>query len=434
MRIKSVVGRAGGAIGAQATQALASFVLMAFAARSLDIENLARFGVLYGAIILMTALSTGFVGDSLTVLDRKNASIKSALQNWAGIIVLAVAVVAAGISVITGFLTPVESALFAVASIMYMVEDLLRRWLMAELRFPQIMAVDLTSLVFSLLSLGAWAILLDLQTASDASHPRSLTLSAFLLALGVGQCTAAITAVGLLHRSDRQPSTAQAQMRTVFNYGFWRALQQVLRPTMQTLTRVLLIALVGLVAAGQLELGRLYAAPAMLLIGGISSYLFASFAKQKTVAGSKLIAQADRGVLLLLALTIPGAALMVLLLPWLGPLLLGSAPGFLEAAGWLAYGISVATVTPYGVLGAVIAKPGRIFVIRAIDSCVSLATVALVLVCGLDPALAAFAMVPGSILGGLAIRVMLARHRPPDPASLASRGRLDPHKTRATIL
>jgi hypothetical protein len=57
-----------GAVGAQLAQALASLVLSIVAARSLGADGLGVYGLISGGLVLATAIATGLVGDSLTVL------------------------------------------------------------------------------------------------------------------------------------------------------------------------------------------------------------------------------------------------------------------------------------------------------------------------------------------------------------------------------
>src|SRR4051794_32403811 len=60
--------RAIGALGAQVMLALGGFVLQVVATRELGKTGLGTFALLYGAIVMATALSTGLLGDSLIVL------------------------------------------------------------------------------------------------------------------------------------------------------------------------------------------------------------------------------------------------------------------------------------------------------------------------------------------------------------------------------
>ena len=63
--------RAVGAMSGQISQALASFALQVAAAHTMGPAGLGLFAFLFGAIGAATAVSTGMVGDSMTVLDRQ---------------------------------------------------------------------------------------------------------------------------------------------------------------------------------------------------------------------------------------------------------------------------------------------------------------------------------------------------------------------------
>src|SRR4051794_7583590 len=73
---------AAGAVVAQFSQAAASFLLTVAAARYLGSAEFGVLALLVGALVLGTAVMTGFVGDSLTVLDRYDARIRTALELW----------------------------------------------------------------------------------------------------------------------------------------------------------------------------------------------------------------------------------------------------------------------------------------------------------------------------------------------------------------
>ena len=93
-----------------------------------------------------------------------------------------------------------------------------------------------------------------------------------------------------------------ADFGAVARYGWYRGLQQAVRPTLLALMRWVVIAIVGLAAAGELEAARVYAAPALLAVAGVNSFLFANYAKEATKPMSKAVRDADRGVLLLVAI------------------------------------------------------------------------------------------------------------------------------------
>ena len=63
---------------AQLAQALTSLVLSIVAVA--PSASAGTFGLLYSGLVLATALSTGLVGDALTVLDRQHVRLRSGLQ------------------------------------------------------------------------------------------------------------------------------------------------------------------------------------------------------------------------------------------------------------------------------------------------------------------------------------------------------------------
>ncbi len=71
-----MISRALGALLAQGAQAGVSFVLQVLVARLLGIEELGRFAILYGVIVIATGIVSGVVGDSLVVLDRGDGVVR----------------------------------------------------------------------------------------------------------------------------------------------------------------------------------------------------------------------------------------------------------------------------------------------------------------------------------------------------------------------
>ncbi|GAA1345336.1 hypothetical protein [Arthrobacter roseus] len=387
---------AAGALGAQSSQAAGSFVMLTIAARTLDLEGLGRLAVLYGVLVLCAALASGFVGDSLTVLDRASRPLRAGLELWLLILGGGSAVVVPFICLITGFTSPVESLLLSVLIATFVGAEIMRRVLMANLLFPRIVVSDTVSLVIGVVVIVLWA------------GSGQLSLAAFLLGFGLGRLGATVCSILLIPASERfLVPLREADWRAVAAYGSWRAAQATLRPALMTGIRLSLVFIVALAAAGQLEIARIYAAPAMLCVGGMSSYLFASFARAKTSSMRRMLAQADRGVVILLLATMAITAVALAALPVTGELLTGSDPDFMAVLGWLAYATSAAAVTPYGALAAVRASPRRVFTIRLLDTTVSLGAVVVVLQLTGAFELAPLVAAIGSVAGGIALRFFL---------------------------
>jgi O-antigen/teichoic acid export membrane protein len=389
---------AAGAVAAQGVQALASFLLQVLVARTLGISALGAFAILYGVVVLASGIVTGFVGDSLVVLDRHSAPIRSALQQFAVLLAIGSGAVAAVVTGALGLVSPLGAVLFAAAIAAFCLEEVVRRTLMADLLFWRVAAIDAAGLVVTMLGVG----LLALEHA--------LTLDAFLGALAVGQVVALVIGARVVRREERYlVRIAGGGRAEVAAYGVWRSLQQFLRPALLTAVRTGVGLVAGLAATGMLEAARVYVAPALLLVSGLSSYLFASFAAQREGDGRERLRRADTAVLALLAVTAGIGLIAVLALPVAGPALFRSTPDIRSVLGWLAYTASIAAVTPYGALAAVSGGQAAVFAVRAADTVLSLAAVLIGLALGMDPAWSAALLAIGSLGGGLVLRARSAR-------------------------
>jgi O-antigen/teichoic acid export membrane protein len=385
-----------GAIGAQGAQALASFTLQIIVVRTLGLDGLGTFSILYGVMVLVAGLMTGFVGDSLVVLERRERPIRSALEQYA----LGLSTVAAAISAVvtwaSGLVTVSQAVLFALAIVLFALEELMRRLLMANIGFWRVAAIDLAAFAGTMCVIGI------------AALGGRLSLDLVLIAVSVGQVVAIGLGVVLLPREERfAVAFVRGGYGGVFGYGFWRASQQLLRPGLLTVVRTLVTIFLGLAATGLLETARVYVAPAMLVISGLTSFLFVSYARDKAAKVGDQLPKADRAVGALLGVTVVMGLVLVLALPPLGPFLFGTTPQLAAVLGWLAYTASVSAVTPYGALAAVGGRQALVFAIRLADTLVSALAVVVMMMLGAEAAYAPIALAIGSIAGGVAIRTII---------------------------
>lgn len=396
--------KAAGAVAAQSVQALISLTLQIMVSRLLGIAGFGQFAILYGIIVLASAVVTGLVGDTLIVLERSRRSIRAALEGTLAAVTLAAATLAGVVAAATGFISSLDAVLFAAALAAFTVEEVVRRMLMASMAFVRVIVADLVGFVVALIVLGATWLL------------QPLTLGAFLAAIAAGQIVATIAGWMLVAREDRHLVALRgADYAAVWKYGSWRGLQQTLRPAMFTITRLLVLSFAGLVAVGELEAARTYTSPLVLVVGGFSSFLFVRFAgKHRQGAGGSL-READLTVILLLGLTVLMGAVALLCLPWLGPLLFGVPLDTVAVVAWIAYGTSVATVTPYGALSAVSGRQTAVFLIRLGDTILGLVAAALLLGAGWMSSWVPFALALASIVGGLGLRWLAATAKDPPP-------------------
>lgn len=392
--------RAVGAIAAQGSQAAASFALQFSAARFLGLDGLGQFAILYGMLVLATAVCSGFVGDSLTVLERGRATVRAGLEWWLAVIVIGSGALCALGTGLTGFVSPAEALTFGVATGVFLVEDTIRRLLMAVLHFWRIVAVDLV----------AGVVALAVIVAAVLSNRFSLTM--LLVGLAFGQTAALIVGWRLLPPSERTVVVMRAPaLGEVAAYGAWRAMQQAVRAATLALVRVICLLVATEAAVGELEAARIYMAPAVLAVGGVSSYLFASYALSTDVSIRQLVSLADRAVTKLIVGVLAFGLVGLALVPVLGSLLTGGEYEIsaVAVAGWAAYAAAIAGVTPYGQLASVRGRQVAVFWWRVADSMASL--VGIFVIVGVTESVqwAPLIMASCSLLGGLAIRELVIK-------------------------
>lgn len=385
------------AVAAQASQGLTAFLILAVAARTLSLPELGSLSILYGLLVVCGALTTGFVGDSLTVLDRFDPGTRGGLVGWLVVLGVGCSLIVPPAAWAAGLIGPPELGALAAAVATYLVKDVLRRTLMARLHFTGIVFADLMVLpVAGGVLAGGHAV------DGDGG------LGLFLAALAVGQLAGIVVAWLMLPVQERSRASLRgARLRRIAGFGAWRAAQQALRPTLLTGLRTAVVLVLSLEAAGLLEVARVYAAPAMQIVAGISSYLFASFAGNRAAPMATLLRQADRGVAALTLITLTGSVAALLLLPVAGPIVTGRSPDAWAVAAWLAYAGATAAATPYGTLAAVRAGSLRVFLIRLADTVAALLAGAAVLAVAGSASPLPFAAAAAALAGGLALRRFL---------------------------
>lgn len=350
------------AIVAQGAMAAGGFALQILAARSLGVSGLGQFGLLYGSLVWATGIVSGFVGDSVIVLDRHEPAVRAALQNWLLLISACWAAACFVLPWATGFVDFPAALAFGGATFVFLIEAVLRLLLMATLMFWRMVAIDTISLVTMVVVL--------------LFAPR-ITLAWLFLALMVGQLSAVAVGIFLLPTRERWLARPfPAQHRAVAAYGFWRGLNQAVHPALLALMRVIVIATVGLAAAGELEAARIYTSPALMVLMGLAGFLFANYALTRAQPMHDAVRSADREALALMAMTLAFSICAVSAIPLIGHLITGHDISTLSVVGWLVYTLSVAVVAPYSLLGAVRGRQAAVLVVNFASSILSLGIVA----------------------------------------------------------
>jgi O-antigen/teichoic acid export membrane protein len=383
----------------QISQAIASFALQVTAARTMGAAGLGIFSVLYGAIVIGTAVSTGMVGDSLTVLNRKDLAIRAALSRWCLILSALAGVLGMSFGLLTGELTVSAAILYGAATFTFIAEDAFRRMLMATMRFWSLPFVDGTSLVVSML------LLLGVHLAGYR-----LTIGLFMLALLAGQSAASVLAYFRLPHDERSLSPrGSAAMRAVFSYGAWRSVQLCVRPGTLTAARIIITLLVGVTAYGKLEAARVYMAPALLLVAGMGSFLLPMYVAQRHEPLRFSLRRADKATIGLLTSTLVLGVVGTLCAPILGPVITDGryqlAP--IAVMGWVVYAATGAALLPYTGLAAVRGRQSNLTAIRALEPTLSLALVVPATLIAVSAA--PYAIGVGSFLAMIAVRRWVLR-------------------------
>jgi hypothetical protein len=358
-------------VGAQFSQAVTSLLFALLGLRVLSAADFAVLGLLLGGLVLSTAVMTGFVGDSLTVLDRRDPRVRGALQWSALVLSLGLLAAATGVTAASGLLGAGTALLFGCGVAAFTLEDIGRRLLMANLRFWSVVAVDLV-----------YALVAGAVLGLSARGPGALGLEDFLAALLAGQVLALVSAVLLLPKDERRWAQWRgAALGEVFSFGAWRAAHQAVRPGALTLVRSIVLASTGAATLAAFEASRVYVSPALLLMQGSGSFLLATNAQERGRSSLDAVRAADRAAALLAAAGLLLGLLLVVLLPWLGPVLTGGNIPLTSAsvASWSAVAVASGLAMPYGSLATVRARPRRLMAVRLTDTAVSL-TVVLVLV------------------------------------------------------
>ncbi len=396
---QALAGKALWAVAAQFSQAIASFLLSVLAYRYMGQSGLGVFALIFGLVVLATAVVTGLVGDALTVLDRADPGVRAALQRWLTLVVAMLFLAFAVISPLTGKLGVVDSLLLAAAAACFVIEDTLRRWLMAVLRFRSLVVVDVSAAV---VSIGLVVVAHEMRG--------DVTITTFIVGLLAGQLVATGVAVAVLPADDRWLARGvEPDMRAVWNYGAIRSAQQMLRPGMMTLVRVAVIAVLSASIYGQLEAARVYVAPAMLTVSGAASFLFASYAREKDRPMGELVRRADRAVLLLVCSTALLGVVATFSVAYLGTFVVDDGEPLSELAvlGWVSYAAASASVTPYGSLAAVRGRQLGVLAVRIGESVCSVIAVLVLLVAGAHVDTVPFTLAAVSLVSGLVMRLKL---------------------------
>ncbi len=403
-----MAGKLGAPVISQGLTAGTSLLLQVVAARMLGLTEYGAFAVFLAVLVSATALYTGYVGDSLAVLDRRERHTRAALSTSALIALGLSLVIGIGSSLVLRPDEPVVALLYPVMLIGWLVEETFRRLLIARQEFWRLVVNDFAYLLGTFVALGAWYL-----------SARTVTLPMIFGAMGVGTVAAIVTGFGQLPRAElRRLRPGLAGMREVASFAGWRSMHATLRPAALLASRLLVANLVSLTAVGLLEAGRLVIAPLQVVVNGAGSFLLAGFAAGERNGGRDAGKTAGRAAWLLAGVTLVGGAGLALFAGPLGSLLAGQQVDRLLVLGWVIYLGVWAAGLPY-VTEVTARKLSRsVFWVRLADSAAGLVLVLAALLAGAPVTAVPWLMAAGGLYSVLRLRALAVRTRKlaPGPA------------------
>ena len=396
-----------GAIISQLIVAGSSLLLSLVALRELGASGLGVFSLLLGILITVNSVQTGWIGDSLTVMDRFDPGIRRALFQSQWIAVVLIAVVTFVLAVQIDGIDGTTAALFALASVAWAVEETFRRILIARREFWSLVANDSA---FAVGSFGLLAVAVGTGTA--------ITIETMVLSLLAGAVVAIGAAMVQLPRVEvlRGP-LGPSRMRELASFAGWRAVQVGLRPGTMALMRALVATTASLTALGQLETARLLVAPVLTIVNGAGVYLLPTYANQVR-RGTLFRPSVRRAMFVVGALAAVYGALAVALRGLLVDVLTDGSTAVSVGAlvSWATFALAFGLGVPPGSATVALGRSRRTFAIRAVDAAVGLVGVAIFAALGwIDAVPAGLAL--GAFIGAALLVRSLRVDRNDDPAA-----------------
>jgi O-antigen/teichoic acid export membrane protein len=307
-------------------------------ARFLGASALGTYAVLFSTLLLVVALQTSWVGDSLTVLDRRVPSVRSGLECWQLIFTLGGAVIGAAFAAGATKLGASGVFAFSVLVAAWQLEEYGRRLFMARLEFSRLAANDGTYLVAVLLPLMAlrvWG---------------NVTLTGVLWSMAFAAAVAFLAGVLVLPPDERLHLAVadRSQLASVASFGFWRSAQAGMGAASGLTVRVLVAGLGSAAVLGNIEAARLLVAPLFVLLAASSNLLLPLFVELRGSDGSDTAAAMRAATLLLGALSLLYGAIVVAFPRILLPIVAGTrfAVDRVAIGGWVLLALVLAVVAP----------------------------------------------------------------------------------------
>ncbi|HUS42090.1 MAG TPA: O-antigen ligase family protein [Ilumatobacteraceae bacterium] len=348
-----------GAIVSQMIVAGTSLLIALVVLRELGVAGLGTFSLLFAVLITVNSVQTGWIGDSLTVLDRFDPGIRRALFQSQTISAAAIFAISWGLALLIDGVDATTAVLFAVASVAWALEETLRRILIARREFWLLVAND------GAFAFGAFGLLGAVLVSGAA-----LTLDTVIISLLAGSIVAIGLGVVQLPRVEllRGPNSA-SRMRELASFASWRSVQVGLRPASQALVRAIVATTVGLEAVGLLEAARLLIAPALTVVNGAGIFFLPTYSDQIR-RRVRLNPSVGRAMLLIAAICASYGLVAIALRSRLAELLTGgeSVVTTLSVASWVLFSIAFGLGLPVGAANVAAGQSRQTFMIRLVDA------------------------------------------------------------------
>ncbi|QXJ24374.1 hypothetical protein AGRA3207_005686 [Actinomadura graeca] len=409
-----LLASAGGAVTVQFVTAGGSLVVQALCARTVGPSGYGAYALFVSVLVMITAVQTSWVGDSLTVFDRFDPRIRGALLLSVCVTVGAGAVAGAAVTAVMGLAGPAGIGMFALLVALWLLNETGRRIFTARMEFWRLALNDTSYLVVTLGTLGG-------ALALGAAASLELMLAAM--------CAGCAVSIVLARLRLPAPEYALAPMRgTAFReiagFAVWRSVQAGLRPGSLLLARVMIAAFASTAALAGIEAARLLLAPALTFVNGAGGFLLGDFAKAERTGEPMPARRAVRVCVLLSVIALVMSLAGILLVDWLGPLVTGGsfAVDRVALVGWGVYAVCFACTLPLASLATARKMSRAVFTVRGVESASGLVVLLVLLIT--DPGHASIA--PYCLgAGGLVSAAMLWRtlrrtdpvpeERPPAP-------------------
>ncbi len=396
-----------GAIISQLIVAGSSLLLSLVALRELGASGLGVFSLLLGILITVNSVQTGWIGDSLTVMDRFDPGIRRALFQSQWVALALIAVVTFALAMQIDGVDGTTAALFALASVAWAVEETFRRILIARREFWSLVAND------SAFATGSFGLL-----AVAVGTGSAITIETMVLSLLAGAVVAIGAAMVQLPRVEvlRGP-LGPSRMRELASFAGWRAVQVGLRPGTMALMRALVATTASLTALGQLETARLLVAPVLTIVNGAGVYLLPTYANQVR-RGTLFRPSVRRAMFVVGALAAAYGAIAVALRGVLVDLLTDGSTAVSVGAlvSWATFALAFGLGVPPGSATVALGRSRRTFAIRAVDAAIGLVGVAIFAALGwIDAVPAGLAL--GAFIGAALLVRSLRVERDGDPTA-----------------